>query len=159
MLPFGLDAFDFFLQRVLVFNFLRGHEHLRFVAENDERKDIVRREPVHQLHRRLFGLLQLRAGHRAGFVQHDGEIERRAPDFFPAGDGGEVNFDDDLLRRIFHNIAALRHELQLQSFSGEQVRGERRRQTDGEQNCFHAANLPDGGKKLSAAGQTFVKEL
>jgi len=28
---------------------------------------------------------------------------------------------------------------------------------DGEQNYFHAAILPGGGEKLSAAGQRFVK--
>ena len=125
----GLDALDFFLQRILVLDLLRGNQHASFVAENDQRKNVVGREAIHQLHRGLFGFFQLRAGHRAGFVQHDGEIERRAPDLLLSGDGGEVNFDDDLLRRIFHDIAALRHEVQLQGFSGEQVK--RRRKTDG----------------------------
>ena len=155
----GLDTFDFLLQRLLVLNFLRGHQHPRLVAENDERKNIVRRKAVHQQHRGLLGLFQLRARHRTGLVQHNGQVERRAPDFFPVGDGGEVNLDDDLLRRIFHDIAAIRHEVQLQGFSGEQICAANRRQTEGEQYFFHAAILPDGGKKLSAAGQKFVKKL
>ena len=140
----GLDAFDFFLQRLLVLDFLRRHEHPGFVAENDQRKNVVGREAVHQLHGGLFGLLQFRAGHRAGLVQHDGEIERRAPELLPVGDGGEVNFDDDLLRRILQQDIALRHEFQVQGFSGEQVDGQTRRQTEGEQCFFHAATLPDG---------------
>jgi hypothetical protein len=47
----------------------------------------------------------------------------------------------------------------LQGFSGEQVDGQTRRQTEGEQNCFHAVILPDAGKELSAAGQRFVKKM
>jgi hypothetical protein len=58
---------------------------------------------------------------------------------------------------MFHDIAALRHELQLQGFSGEQV--ERSRQTEGEQNFFHAAILPDGRIKLSGGREMFVKNL
>ena len=77
----GLDALDLFLERVLVFDVLRGHEHLRLVAENDEGKNIIGREAVHELHRGLLGLFDLRAGHRAGSVDDDGEVERRAPDF------------------------------------------------------------------------------
>jgi hypothetical protein len=47
----------------------------------------------------------------------------------------------------------------MQGFSGGQVDGQTRRQTKGKQCFIHVLTLPDYFRKLSWAGQRFVKKL
>jgi hypothetical protein len=107
----------------------------------------------------LFRFLQLRAGHRTGLVQDDGEIERGAPVFLPVGNRIEVNFHDDFLRLAPQQDIAVRNEVQVQGFSGEQRNSQTGRQTKDKQCFFHTATVPDGCPKLSWAGQRFVKKM
>ena len=87
------------LDRLLILQLLRGHQHLGVVAEGNQREEIARRQLVHQAHRRLAGLLDLRAGHRAGAVQHDRQVERRSFELLVVAGGSEVNLDHNFLRR------------------------------------------------------------
>lgn len=124
-----------------------------------EREDIVGRKTIHELHRCLLGFFQLRAGHGTGAVEHHGEVERRAPGFFPCGDGREVNLHDDLRRRTFQHDFAVGDEFEVEGFAGEQVRGDDCGQTEEEQCFLHALTLPAGANELSGGCERFVKKL
>ena len=77
----------------------------------------------------------------------------------PVGNRAEVNFHDHLLRPALQQDIAVRNEIEVQGFSGEQRDNQTGRQTKSKQCFFHAATVPDGRRKLSLGGQRFVKKM
>jgi hypothetical protein len=132
-----MDPGNFSFERLSVLDFLRRKNHFGIVAERDKRDDIAGNQMIQHFHRPLPRLLDLGARHRAGAIQHNGQIQRQTFSFVLLVNGREVNFNHHLPWRAGQEAVVVGFKFEAQSFSGRRVCCQSRRQNRGKSEYFH----------------------